>query len=83
MTCDTYKCDYAALFGFYLIVFQLDKQISLLNFAFLTEIPERYSKICFLRKFFLKEQKAIAFFPKIIGLNSSFTLIENNFKFWR
>ena len=57
-------------------------QIALPNFAFFTIKLPFYLKDWFLKKMLFK-QKAVALFPhKTTGSNNSFTLTENNFRFF-
>ena len=82
--CGTYNCDYLqySTFRFNVFDFQLNTDfLSQFCFFFTVKSPSVTQRSVSQENAFKKEQKPVAlfFFCRTIGLNNSFTLIENNF----
>ena len=83
--CDTYNCDYLKhiTLRLNLIDFQLSSDF---RFPILRFLPQNHLaslKDRFLKKMLIKRANPSPFLHKTIGLDNSFTLIENNFRFLR
>ena len=84
--CDTHHCDYLkpSTFRFNLIDFQLNKDISLPNFAFFTvKSPSVTQRSVSQENAYKKSKNLLPFLYKTKGSDNSFTLIENNIRFLR
>ena len=81
--CD-YDCDYLphTTFPFYSIDFQLNAEFPILSFLPLN-LPRVTQRSVAKENALKKSKNPSAFLPKAIGSNNSFTLIENNFRFFR
>ena len=85
-TCDTYNhhdnCDYLphTVFHFYLIDFQLNTDFPFQFCVFTVKSPSVTRRSVSKENAFKKSKHPSPFLRKTIGLNNSFTLIENNFR---
>ena len=84
--CDTYNCDYLqhSTFRFNLINFQLNTDFfSQFCIFFFVKTPSVTQRSVSQENAFKKIKKPLPFFHRTISSNNSFTLIENNFWFFK